>query len=177
MPWYLVYARHGPGHQSMTSEVKWSEDELSDEVRKSLWEDVFGNCQYDWPVGDCIKLNGLPADVRKRMLEECRLEIADAFKRQIDLVGTPIIPHEPIDKESMVCVCGSHCYKCSKCGNIYCYTTQPDFHWCPDCMACQGGKHEWSEKAPIVCIKCGIEHPMEKHWAKQREHDAKSNRR
>ena len=174
MPWYLVEASHGPGHQSHTSKFRWSEFVLVEDETRELWNDIFGRHEYDWPIGSCFKLEGLAENLKGRMQVRQQEKIDQATKMLKILADTPVIAHEIIDTQKKLCSCGRRCYTCSRCGTVLCYTFPPDASWCPDCQSCQGGKHEWTKEPPIVCTKCGVEHPFEKDWKRHRERDGKA---
>ena len=173
MPWYLVEASHGPGHQSHTSEMRWLEHELSDKEQRELWDDVFEG--HDWPVGTVIKLVGLTQENQKRMklLHQYKIEYAQQMLNVLN--ETPIIPHTLVKGKENLCVCGERTYICTRCCQVFCYGFIPDNGWCPDCSKCGEGKHDWSKKPPIVCMECGVEHPYEKNWRRHRIKEGKND--
>lgn len=166
MPWYLVEASHGPGHQSHTSKMCWSDSNLDKKGLGELWDSVFDKYDYDWPIGNCIKLKGLTEN-RIAYLRKSYCSRIEACSKMLDVLeNTLVIPHSII--KNRVCSCGERCYTCTRCGKTLCYAFPIRYGWCPDCQLCQGGEHEWSKKPPIVCVKCGVEHPFEKNWKRHR---------
>lgn len=57
MPWYYCYASHGPGHQSSSERIEYSDQKLSREEKEYLFNDLFGECDY--PIGDIRLVNSL----------------------------------------------------------------------------------------------------------------------
>lgn len=171
MPWYLVYAHHGGGHQSKTVEFRWSSVELDEEELKWMWESIFDGYEFDGPIGACIRLDGLTEDQRESKRREYVGERRNAVQMLRVVKETAVIEHMPIDESGKICSCGERRYLCSRCGKDLCYKCQPDWGWCPDCMSCGDGEHEWRSSTPVVCVKCGVEHPFERYWARQRQKD------
>jgi len=138
MPWYLAYAYHGPGHQSQTTEHRWSENELSEEDKASLWDEVFGcGSDYDWPIGGVAKLDGLPKNIREVKIQETMFEIEELSSLLSTLKSTPEIEHYMVNTKYDLCSCGERHYKCRMCGKRVCYSFSggigDDFLVCPKC--------------------------------------------
>lgn len=92
MPWYRIFASHGPGHQSSSEHYRWFDKELDEQGRKDAWDEIFANERYDWPIGNVDKVKGLPAHILDGKLSNCRSEIEHA-KKMIDVLqNTAIIP-------------------------------------------------------------------------------------
>lgn len=92
MPWYRIFASHGPGHQSSSEHYRWFEKELDKQGKEDAWEEIFANERYDWPIGDVEQVRGLPAHILEGKMSGCRSEIAHASKMLGVLQNTPIIP-------------------------------------------------------------------------------------
>lgn len=61
MPWYHIYADHGPGHQSHTQFYQWYDEKLSRQEARDQFEAIFADKR--WPVGHVTLLQKLPIDV------------------------------------------------------------------------------------------------------------------
>jgi hypothetical protein len=61
MPWYRIYASHGPGHQSNYEDYFYFERPLTKAAKQLVWE---GHAQpLNWPVGGVERVKGLPAHI------------------------------------------------------------------------------------------------------------------
>lgn len=68
MPWYHIYASHGPGHQSSSGYYRWYDEKLSPDEEKEIFEDLFRGC--DWPIGKVVLLKALPVDIKQSKIAE-----------------------------------------------------------------------------------------------------------
>jgi hypothetical protein len=179
MPWYLVEAHHGPGHQSNTSEIYWSDKALDKKGKEDLWDRVFkdGNREYDWPIGNVYRIKGITQHYRDSLISNLEDKIARATSEIVRLKGAKIIEHSPIGvKPHRLCVCGKMLFTCERCGKELCYSFKSNkrescYQWCAACNICGDSEvHSWDYKhPPVKCTKCGVEHPSEKWWAKNRK--------
>jgi hypothetical protein len=81
MPWYRIFANHGPGHQSSTEFYCWYEKPLdTKEKRKEAWETAFDDVRYDWPIGDVELVDKLPQHIHDEKIASFQLDIAHAYK-------------------------------------------------------------------------------------------------
>lgn len=166
MPWYLVYAHHGPGHAMSTSLTIWSETVLNTAEKNDLWADTFNiyGC-FDQPRGKVYELDGLTANLKVTKTIEGRNKIIRAENILNVLNNTITIGHFIIDKEYKLCSCGNKIYICARCNKEICWHFSAQYGWCPACQKCGERTHAWSKTAPITCLECNIEHPFEKNWA------------
>lgn len=78
MPWYYCFANHGPGHQSNTEHVKYSDKELSRSEKEDLFDDLFG-C-YDWPIGQIRKVKSLTRTEKEDLEQVYKGRLREAQK-------------------------------------------------------------------------------------------------
>ena len=61
MPWYRIYASHGPGHQSNYEDYSYFERPLTTDAKRRVWE---GHAQsLDCATGGVELARGLPAHI------------------------------------------------------------------------------------------------------------------
>lgn len=89
MPWYRIFASHGPGHQSSTEFYRWYEQSLdTEEKKKAAWEAEFDNGHYfDWPIGDVELCGGLPQNIFEEKVEGFKSKIQYA-NRMLEVLRT-----------------------------------------------------------------------------------------
>jgi hypothetical protein len=64
MPWYRIFADHGPGHQSSTEFYRFYSAPLdTKQKRRDVWEEVFDDGRYDYPIGDVELCEKLPQHI------------------------------------------------------------------------------------------------------------------
>ena len=61
MPWYRIYANHGPGHQSSSEVYRWVEKPLSNEQRGEVWDNEMGT--LDDPIGKVVEVKSIPEHI------------------------------------------------------------------------------------------------------------------
>jgi hypothetical protein len=92
MPWYRIYANHGPGHQSSTEFYRWYEKPLdTKDKRKEAWEEEFAY-NYDWPIGDVELCDKLPQHIHDNKIKGFQSDIEHAHRMLDVLRGTPTKP-------------------------------------------------------------------------------------
>jgi hypothetical protein len=90
MPWYRIFANHGPGHQSSTEFYRWYEEALATkQQREDAWEEAFGDGRYDWPIGDVELCDRLPHHIREQKIEGCRNTIEHA-RKMLNVLGNTL---------------------------------------------------------------------------------------
>ena len=135
-----------------------------------MWEYIFDRYEFSNPIGECIKLDGLTENQKELKRMEYVNKLQNAVQMLQAVRETVVIEHAPVDERGKICSCGKRQYVCNRCGKVLCYSHRPDFGWCPDCMSCGEGEHEWGmANPPVVCVKCGVEHPYEQYWVKHRK--------
>jgi len=88
MPWYRIFANHGPGHQSSTEFYCWYEKALdTKESRKDAWEESFE--RYDDAIGDVELVDRLPHHIREQKIEHCRA-IIDHTRKMLSVLGNTL---------------------------------------------------------------------------------------
>jgi hypothetical protein len=93
MPWYRIFANHGPGHQSTTEYYHWHDKPLvTKEDRKEAWESVFDDPRYDWPIGDVELCERLPQHILDEKIVGFESSIDRAYKMLTVLRETPTKP-------------------------------------------------------------------------------------
>jgi hypothetical protein len=91
MPWYLIYANHGPGHQSRRESYLYFENPLKTrDQKKEIWECEMGTL-YD-PIGDVKEVAGLPAHMLKGRIAASKEAIAYHTRMLGILASTKTIP-------------------------------------------------------------------------------------
>lgn len=91
MPWYLIYANHGPGHQSRSESYRYFEKPLKTrDEKRGVWEEEMGTL-YD-PIGKVIAVDGLPAHVLDAKMVNAQSSIAHYTKMLTVLANTRPIP-------------------------------------------------------------------------------------
>jgi hypothetical protein len=63
MPWYRIYASHGPGHQSSSEYYRYFAKSLDKAGKKDAWDEIFDDGRHDWPIGDVELCERLPQNV------------------------------------------------------------------------------------------------------------------
>jgi hypothetical protein len=107
MPWYRIFASHGPGHQSSDEFYRWYETPLdTKEDKKNAWDVAFES--YDNATGDIELCDRLPHHIREEKIEDCRATIEHARRMLTVLGGTltkpvicvrlEIVPRKPSEK-------------------------------------------------------------------------------
>jgi hypothetical protein len=89
MPWYKIFARHGPGHQSNSTFYEWRDRLLDRSGRKALWQDYFANYEYDYPIGQVRLIAKLPEDIHRSKIIGCKANINHSRKLLSVLKRTP----------------------------------------------------------------------------------------
>lgn len=93
MPWYRIYANHGPGHQSSTEFYRWFEKPLATkESRKDAWEGIFDDGRYDWPIGDVERVDRLPQHIYDEKVSGYWNSINHAKRMLTVLTNTKTMP-------------------------------------------------------------------------------------
>lgn len=124
MPWYVIQANHGPGHQSSSHEIIWQEVELNDEEEEELWLSEFDTGNYDNAYGNTWKIPGLPEEEVERLLKYYESKIKNAEHMKNVLLNTKPIQHKFHSKH--VCDCGESMRTCGECGKWVCYSDPND---------------------------------------------------
>lgn len=93
MPWYRIYAHHGPGHQSNAEFYDFYEAKLNPGERQEAWRRRFEfNGNFDSPVGGVKLMKGLPAHILGYKIADTRYALrANATLLKV-LKTTPAIP-------------------------------------------------------------------------------------
>ena len=93
MPWYRIFANHGPGHQSSTEVYHFFEKPLNTKERRDdAWEEVFGYGEYDDPSGGVELCDKLPQHIHDSKIKSLQSEIEHAHKMLDVLKSTPTKP-------------------------------------------------------------------------------------
>lgn len=88
MPWYRIFANHGPGHQSSSEFYSFFEEPLTTkESRESAWQDAFD--RYDDAIGDVELVDKLPHHIREQKIEHCRA-IIDHTRKMLSVLGNTL---------------------------------------------------------------------------------------
>lgn len=91
MPWYLIYANHGPGHQSRSESYRYFEKPLKTrDEKRAVWEDEMGTL-YN-PIGKVLLVDGLPAHVLDSKMIGAQQSIEYYKKMLTVLASTRPIP-------------------------------------------------------------------------------------
>jgi|SRR5271157_1412757 len=90
MPWYHIYASHGPGHQSYTDKYRYFEKPLSKEEKKNVFENDMGG-YYD-PIGKVIEIKALPEHIHELKVIGAMNTITHNQKLLKVLETTPQLP-------------------------------------------------------------------------------------
>jgi len=91
MPWYRIFANHGPGHQSSDEKFRYFDHVLTAKQRKEEWEEIFAY-NYNYPIGDVELLKGLPEHILTNKIQASKDGI-DANKRMLLILAeTQSIP-------------------------------------------------------------------------------------
>lgn len=85
MPWYRFEYRYGPGHMGTHVRYDWWPNELGEEEKHDLWHE---GCDpyWDWPMGECEKVDELPEDIRQEQIKMYRGRIEGA-KYMLGVLG------------------------------------------------------------------------------------------
>jgi hypothetical protein len=84
MPWYKVFADHGPGHQSHTEFYTFERETLKEDSREALWQDHFDTGRYEWPIGGVKLVKKLPEQIRVSKLASYESKLKhDRFMLQV----------------------------------------------------------------------------------------------
>jgi hypothetical protein len=80
MPWYRIYASHGPGHQSSTEFYRYYSAVLdTKQKRKDAWDEAFDDGRYDWPIGDVELCERLPQHIHDEKVTGFESSIRHAY--------------------------------------------------------------------------------------------------
>jgi len=83
MPWYRVYARLGPGHQTTWEDYRYSEKFLSSLERHMLWRQICGD--WDSAIGKVKLVYSVPANVIEDKIAHYRATIKDS-RRMLEIL-------------------------------------------------------------------------------------------
>jgi hypothetical protein len=88
MPWYRIFANHGPGHQSSTEFYRWNDEPLTTkQQREDAWQEAFE--RYDDAIGDVELCDRLPHHIREQKIEGCRNTIEHA-RKMLNILGNTL---------------------------------------------------------------------------------------
>ena len=80
MPWYRLYADHGPGHQGQSEKYEFYGDGWDEESLRELWQDWCHKDFLDDAIGDVELVKELPEKERQEQIEKYRNRIESDFK-------------------------------------------------------------------------------------------------
>jgi len=80
MPWYRIYANHGPGHQSSSEHYRFFEKPLDKAGKKEAWHEIYDDGRHDWPIGDVELVDALPQHIHDSKVASTQASIQSANK-------------------------------------------------------------------------------------------------
>src|SRR5271157_2547413 len=78
MPWYRIYAMHGPGHQSDSEFFRWYDAPLTAGDKSDVFSDVFDH--YDDAIGDVELVAKLPQHIHDEKVSAAEASIQYGYK-------------------------------------------------------------------------------------------------
>lgn len=87
MPWYRVYADHGPGHQSHTESYIYRNKPLTKEERESEWEQLVYDRHLNDAIGKVDLVKRVPEHILAEKIESAR-SLAKYYKWMLKVYAT-----------------------------------------------------------------------------------------
>lgn len=91
MPWYRIFAKHGPGHQSFTEVYRFFEKKMLREEKKEAWDTVF-DYGFEYPIGNVQLVKALPQHIYDRQVESAKYDLSHAKRMLNILANTDVKP-------------------------------------------------------------------------------------
>ena len=103
MPWYRIFANHGPGHQSSSEHYRFFAEPLrTKEQKKEAWEEIFASYDYDWPIGDVELVEKLPQHIHDQQVESFKRAVEHGHRMLDILANTKTKPVIAVRMETEV---------------------------------------------------------------------------